>query len=231
MKPETSLCSASALRIDRNHKTILNHLDFELTAGTPFAIIGESGSGKTTLLLALVGLLPATEGMIQFGTRKLSDLSLDERASTYGLVFQDYQLFSHLTVLENLLLAPQLRKLDISNNAAQALLENLGIGHLGQNLPTSLSGGQKQRVAIARSLILKPRILFLDEPSAALDEKTTVQLADLLIELNQKTQIVAVSHDRFFLSRFAKRGIKMHQGQLIAAGDLGTIFPETERHS
>ncbi|MGE4232661.1 MAG: ABC transporter ATP-binding protein [Bacteriovoracia bacterium] len=220
------LCHIKDLRVDRGNREVLNSVNLTIERGSPYAIVGESGSGKTTLLLTMTGLIRPTGGAVLYHSKELHSIAVPKRASLFGLVFQDYQLFPHLTALENLMLAPRLRKLAINETQARNLLESLGVGSLADRLPANMSGGQKQRIAIARSLLLKPEVLYLDEPSAALDEKTTLQLADLLTELNKSIQIVAVSHDRPFLSRFAKRGIRMQSGKVVADGLLSEILPE-----
>ncbi len=218
------LCSTQNLRVKRGGRDVLRDVNFKLERNGPYAIVGTSGSGKTTLLYALTGLIKPADGVIRYGDRDLVELSRPERASRYGLVFQDYQLFPHLTVIENLLLAPQLREISVSREHACDLLGRLGVKNLADRYPGELSGGQKQRVAIARSLILEPQILFLDEPSAALDEKTSIELAELLAGLNEKSQIVAVSHDRPFLAAFCTRGVRMNQGRIDREGTVEEIL-------
>jgi len=224
MKHDALPCLVRGLKVSRARQTILHSLDLDIARGPPFAIVGESGSGKTTLLSALTGLLSYDSGSIYYGPAELASLNVRDRSLTFGLVFQDYQLFPHLTCLDNLLLAPRLRKLPIDEGKAKSLLEDLGVGSLALRFPQQLSGGQKQRVAIARSLLLEPAILFLDEPSAALDEKTTLELAELLSTLNKISQIVVVSHDRPFLSHFTSRGIRLENGKVAAEGSLGVLF-------
>ena len=219
-----SLCSTEALQVKRGGREVLSKVNFSLERGGPFAIVGTSGSGKTTLLYSLTGLLKPSAGKIWYGDQELANLTRPERASRFGLVFQDYQLFSHLTAIENLMLAPRLRKLPVTLDRASELLARLGVNDLAHRYPADLSGGQKQRVAIARSLLLEPEVLFLDEPSAALDEKTSLELADLLAGLNEKSQIVAVSHDRPFLAAFCTRGVRMDCGRIDREGTVNEIL-------
>lgn len=219
-----SLCSVKNLEIWRGHNKIIDSIDLEFSRGEPFAIVGESGSGKTTLLSAMTGLLQNYKGTIFYQQHEVRSMSFSERASRYGLVFQDYQLFPHLSILENILLAPQVRGLPINRENAIKLLVDLGIEDLQLRFPHQISGGQKQRVAIARSLILSPQILFLDEPSAALDEKTTIKLANLLTKLNEKIQIVIVSHDKLFLRSCCDKGIQLKAGKIAATGPLNNIL-------
>lgn len=224
------LLSAKSLSVNRAGRSVLNNIHLEIHTGAgPFAIIGESGSGKTTLLYCVTGLMPFTEGEITVSGQLVQSMSPTERARHVGLVFQDYQLFPHLSVRENIELAPRLEKgINSKLGLTDSLLKSLHIEELAARMPHELSGGQKQRVAIARSLILEPSILFLDEPSAALDEKTTLELAVLLKELNHRVQIVVVSHDRIFVEACCDRGIRIHEGMASEALTISSLFNREE---
>jgi polar amino acid transport system ATP-binding protein len=224
MTQAEALILVEGLGVDRGGKPILRGVDLTVHKGPPFAIVGPSGSGKTTLLFAAAGLVPATRGRIAIGGKSLDGMPARERSALLGLVFQDYQLFPHLTVLENLTLAPRLHGRPGYEPAARALLADLGIEALADRRPHQVSGGQKQRVAIARSLMIEPSVLFFDEPSAALDERTTRELARLLLRLNERIQIVVVSHDRPFVEQCCPRGVRLSAGLLAAEGDSATIF-------
>ena len=205
-----SLIEVKDLCISRGGNSVIEELNWELTKGPPLAIVGESGSGKTTLLMALLGLIPHQKGSIRIGDKALVQLDRKERCQKLGLVFQDFQLFPHLTVTENLKLAPTL--LGKATNRASEWLTQLNIGTLGDRYPHQLSGGQKQRAAIARSLMLEPDILFFDEPSSALDAVSTEALGDVIKMLNHKTQIVIVSHDWPFIESCCPRTVTMKDG-------------------
>jgi molybdate transport system ATP-binding protein len=181
----------------------------------PFGILGPSGSGKTSLLWAAAGLIPLQSGHITVAGRDIQTLTPRKRAQTLGLVFQDFQLFPHLSVAENIELAPQIHGLDQRKpkDRASIWLEKLGLAGFESRRPHELSGGQKQRVAIARALILEPRVLFLDEPSASLDEKATLDLAKLLADLQKQTQIIVVSHDRVFVDALCTHQFWLSEGQ------------------
>lgn len=231
-----ALVCVEGLTVHRGDARILHEVDLHIAAGPPFAIVGESGSGKTTLLLAMVGLLPKTGGTISLAGRTLEDLSPRARAGVAGMVFQDYQLFPHLTVQQNLTLAPGLHAKGQTPAAtiaqrASTLLTQLNIDDLASRFPHELSGGQKQRVAIARSLMLDPQILFFDEPSAALDSRTTDELATLLRGINPTTQIVIVSHDWAFIRRCCERGAVMASGAITQVSEGDDFLALAERAS
>lgn len=211
------------LTVVRSGKPILEAFDLVVPRGAPYAIVGESGAGKTTLLMALLGLLPPAAGTVRVSGRDITGLPPRRRAELAGLVFQDYQLFPHLTVLDNVTLAPRLHGRADPEAGARALLADLGLADLADRYPHALSGGQRQRVAIARSLALAPEVLFFDEPTAALDPRTTGDLAALLERLNATSQVVVVSHDWPFLERACPRGALLEVGRLAASGTLESL--------
>lgn len=219
-----ALVHISGLSVDRGGASVLHRLDLEITAGAPFAIVGPSGSGKTTLLFAVAGLFAKSAGHIRIAGSDPTRLTPRERAQLVGIVFQDYQLFPHLSVLENVCLAPRLSAMPGFHDRALLLLQALGIANLASRAPHEISGGQKQRVAIARALALGPRVVLFDEPSAALDPQTTVDLARLLVELSSKTQVIVVSHDVAFIQQCCCRGVRLEAGQLVAQGDLEHVL-------
>lgn len=186
---------------------IIEHYNLEVHPGEISIVVGESGSGKTTLLRIINNLETADEGSIT-----LDDIPL-VKEGTYpsakaiklyqqkiGLVFQDYQLFPNLTVLENLLLAPKSNQFDTEENLiahATKLLDQMGLPGREDTKPHQLSGGQKQRVAIARAMMMNPSLLCFDEPTSALDEKTVAKVAELIRQLgDQGMMILIITHDR-----------------------------------
>jgi polar amino acid transport system ATP-binding protein len=205
---------------------VLDRLDIDIERGSPFAIVGQSGSGKTTLLMTLAGLWPIEAGTVRVDSTALSDLSPRDRARQIGIVFQDHQLFPHLTALDNVTLAPRLAGRSGNEEAARKLLSDLGLDGLATRRPHELSGGQKQRVAIARTLALEPRVVLFDEPSAALDPKTSRDLAALLVALEERTQVIVVSHDIVFVRDCCDRGIRLEAGKITAQGALSEIVQE-----
>lgn len=219
-----SLLQLQDVSVRRGGRTVVQEVSLDVASGPPFALVGESGAGKTSLLLAAAGLIQPARGTVRIGGRDVHAIPRVERARLLGLVFQDHELFPHLTALENVTLAPRLRRDARAGDRARALLEELGLGGLEDRGPHQLSGGQKQRVAIARSLALEPRVLFFDEPSAALDERTGAELAALLVALAARIQVVIVSHDRRFLEQCCPRGARLEAGRLVRTGTLSSIF-------
>lgn len=220
MADDTPILEIRGLTVVRSGEPILAGFDLVVPRGAPYAIVGESGAGKTTLLMALLGLLPIAAGTLRVRGQDLTGLRPRRRAELAGLVFQDYQLFPHLSVLDNVTLAPRLHGRPDPEATARGLLDDLGLSELADRHPHALSGGQRQRVAIARSLALAPEVLFFDEPTAALDPRTTEDLAGLLDRLNATSQVVVVSHDWPFLERACPRGALLEQGGLAAEGPL-----------
>ncbi|PKN56025.1 MAG: hypothetical protein CVU56_18300 [Deltaproteobacteria bacterium HGW-Deltaproteobacteria-14] len=226
MAPESTPTPALEIRgltVVRSGAPILEGFDLVVPRGGPYAIVGESGAGKTTLLMALLGLLPPAAGTVRVSGRDITGLPPRRRAELAGLVFQDYQLFPHLTVLDNVTLAPRLHGRADPEATARVLLDDLGLGDLADRYPHALSGGQRQRVAIARSLALAPEVLFFDEPTAALDPRTTGDLAALLDRLNATSQVVVVSHDWPFLEGACPHGALLERGRLAAEGPLESL--------
>lgn len=192
-----------------------------------FAIMGLSGSGKTTLLNCIAGFLEAQKGEIFWDDTRLSDMSEKQFRTLLGVVFQRLNLFPHMTILENMILAPCRLHGCSRNDAkqeAKEMLERLEIIELADNYPAQVSGGQAQRVAIARGLMLKPRVMLLDEPTSALDIKITEEFAHWLRELKADTSFIIVTHDLPFAEDVAKNGIFMEDGQIRDSGSIHEIL-------
>lgn len=232
MPAEPTLLEVEALTVYRGRRKVLDDVSLEIPHGEPYAIVGESGSGKTTLLYAIAGLLPIAAGKVEIRGQRVDRLDARARAKLFGLVFQDYQLFPHLSVWQNVTLAPRLHGKGGAEEIGRRLLEELRIDGLVSRYAHELSGGQKQRVAIARSLVLEPSVLFFDEPSAALDAKTSDELALLLREISRRTQVIVVSHDVAFIERGCTRGARVASGRIVRQGALEAILdagPPTDR--
>ena len=188
--------------------------DFNLTVeeNKILAIVGPSGGGKTTLLRMLAGLEKIDSGEIIYNGENLPIDELEKR-NLLGFVFQDFQLFPHLTVLENLVLSP-IKTMNMEKNDAEKkaieLLEKLGLEKQINNYPTSLSGGQKQRVALARAMMINPKIIGYDEPTSALDPELRLEVEKLILKNRELgiTQIV-VTHDLQFAENIADSILKV----------------------
>lgn len=180
---------------------ILNGVDLEIKSAETVAIIGASGSGKSTLLGLLAGLDLPTHGDVVLAGKKLSELDEDGRASLrgdeVGFVFQSFQLLPSLTALENVMLPLELQSKASAQADAIDLLNRVGLSERLHHYPKQLSGGEQQRVAIARAFVTQPKIVFADEPTGNLDNKTSKHIIDLLFEINREknTTLVIVTHD------------------------------------
>jgi len=178
-------------------------------------IKGESGAGKTTLIRCICNLETFDSGEIIIDNQKDKEFLQDK----VGLVFQGFNLFPHMSIIENLTVAPISQKLMTKEEAetkAQELLKKLGIDSKEKNYPFELSGGQKQRVAIARACMLSPKVLCFDEPTSALDSKTTLGIARILKELAAEGMcIIVISHDNEFCDMVATRQLHMESSRLL----------------
>src|SRR5690606_7421197 len=199
--------------------TILNEIDLTIAKGESAAIVGASGSGKSTLLGLLAGLDSPTEGRIWLAESEITAMDEEHRAqvrlANVAFVFQNFQLLSSLTALENVLLPLELKKQENARQLALQYLDHVGLSHRLTHYPLQLSGGEQQRVALARAFACRAPILFADEPTGNLDSRTGEQVADLLFDLNRTagTTLVLVTHDRQLAQR-CKRQFNLQQGQL-----------------
>ncbi|MEL6692394.1 MAG: ABC transporter ATP-binding protein [Pseudomonadota bacterium] len=199
----------------------LDGVDLSIAAGEFVAVIGASGSGKSTLMNMLGGLDKPDQGEISIAGQSLADMSKRAlayfRNETIGFVFQQFQLLPKKSALTNVRLPMQYRRPRRDNELelARGSLDRVGLSDRIHHKPTELSGGQQQRVAIARALVGEPQLLLADEPTGALDSKTSVDVMKLLVELNaQGLTIVLITHDRD-VAEYADRVITMRDGQII----------------
>ncbi|HMH67006.1 MAG TPA: ATP-binding cassette domain-containing protein, partial [Pinirhizobacter sp.] len=189
---------------------ILHRVDLSIPAGESFAIVGASGSGKTTLLGLLAGLDTASGGSIRLDGHELGALDEERRAAVrrrlVGFVFQSFHLLPALTAEENVMLPLELEGDDDARSRARTALANVGLAERRRHYPAQLSGGEQQRVALARAFVHGPRLLFADEPTGNLDQKTGQQVGDLLFALNREhaTTLVLVTHDVRLAARCAR---------------------------
>jgi ABC-type polar amino acid transport system ATPase subunit len=208
----------------------LKGVSLQVSKGEVVAIIGPSGSGKSTLVRIINGLEEYDEGSVCVGGVELSKDPKSVKAvrRRAGMVFQQFNLFPHFTVLENITLAP--RKVlgltrALANERAAVLLKRVGLGELGGRYPRQLSGGQKQRVAIARALAMEPEILLFDEPTSALDPEVVSEVLAVMQELAESgTTMLVVTHEMGFAAHVADRVVFLDGGHIIEAGSSEQIF-------
>lgn len=199
--------------------TILSNINLSINQGESLAIIGVSGSGKSTLLGLLAGLDTPTAGKVRLDEIDLSKQDEDGRAKiraqSVGFVFQSFHLLPGLTALENTSLPLELANNEQSEKLAQQKLEEVGLSERIHHYPNQLSGGEQQRVAIARAFAGNPKILFADEPTGNLDQKTAQRIIDLLFKMNKEngTTLVMVTHDNE-IAKLCDRQVVIAGGQL-----------------
>ncbi len=197
---------------------LLSNVSCSLQPGHITSFIGQSGAGKTTLLKAMIGLIDIKNGVVTVDNCILSTCTFSERSEKIGYVFQDFNLFNHMTVLENCI-NPQLIHAISDSNAhtrAIALLKDFDIEHLKNRYPHELSGGQKQRVAIVRALCLEPKVLLLDEPTASLDPINTDLLVLILKKLTQKGFTIGIStQDMNFINKVFDKVYLLSNGKVV----------------
>lgn len=181
--------------------TVLDQVTFSIQPGETLAIVGPSGSGKTTLLGLCAGLDSSSTGSVVLNGEALENLNEDQRAAVrsrdVGFIFQNFQLLSTLTALENVMVPLELKKRKDAKEKAMELLDKVGLKDRATHYPTQLSGGEQQRVSIARAFANAPKILFADEPTGNLDTETGTMIENLIFDLNkeQGTTLVLVTHD------------------------------------
>ena len=199
--------------------TILHDIDFALAERESVAIVGASGSGKSTLLSILAGLDIPSSGTVSVAGTELFALDEDARAALrahqMGFVFQSFQLLSHLTALENVMLPLELMGRSDARAAATEMLQRVGLGERLRHYPRVLSGGEQQRVALARAFVVRPALLLADEPTGSLDFATGETVMALMFELNREagTTLVLVTHDRGIAAR-CDRQLRIEAGRL-----------------
>ena len=209
---------------------ILNGINIDFKKGERVAIIGPSGSGKSTFLRCLNRLEIPTSGEILFEGKSITDskCNIDEIRQNIGMVFQHFNLFPHLTILQNITLAPVALKLYTKKNAeecALALLEKVGLKDKAGMYPAKLSGGQKQRVAIIRALIMNPKVILFDEPTSALDPEMIKEVINVMNDIaKQGMTMIVVTHEMSFVREAATRVIFMDNGRILADETPSELF-------
>ena len=215
---------------------VLKGINLQIDKGEVVVIIGPSGSGKSTVLRTMNYLEEPTSGHVIVDGMDLSDKNkLNAVRTEVGMVFQNFNLFPHMTVLDNLILAPvNVRKTDKkeARDIAMKLLERVGLADKAQMYPDSLSGGQKQRVAIARALAMKPKVMLFDEPTSALDPEMVREVLDVMKSLaDEGMTMVIVTHEMGFAKEVADRVLFVDGGQILEDGTPAQVFdaPSSDR--
>ena len=215
---------------------VLKGINLQIDKGEVVVIIGPSGSGKSTVLRTMNYLEEPTSGHVIVDGMDLSDKNkLNAVRTEVGMVFQNFNLFPHMTVLDNLILAPvNVRKTDKkeAQDIAMKLLERDGLADKAQMYPDSLSGGQKQRVAIARALAMKPKVMLFDEPTSALDPEMVREVLDVMKSLaDEGMTMVIVTHEMGFAKEVADRVLFVDGGQILEDGTPAQVFdtPSSDR--
>lgn len=219
----------------KNH--VLRGIDTTINEGDVVCVIGPSGSGKSTFLRCLNMLEKPTDGHIIFEGDDLTSkkINLNEHRQKMGMVFQQFHLFPHMTVLENLTTAPIMLKKALKEQAkekAMSLLRRIGLEEKATAYPEQLSGGQKQRVAIVRALCMEPDVMLFDEPTSALDPEMVGEVLDVMKELAKEGMtMVVVTHEMGFAREVSNRVMFMDEGIIMEEGTPAEIFdnPQCER--
>ena len=217
--------------------TAVDHVSVAIPSGQVLAILGPSGSGKSTLLRCLNYLEVPDSGEIRLEGKPVSrsERDLDRLRAQVGMVFQQFNLFPHMRVIDNVALAPRVVKgasYDESLERARVLLDRVGLSGKAQAYPSELSGGQQQRVAIARALAMEPRVLLFDEPTSALDSELTGEVLDVMRSLAKEGRTMAiVTHEIAFAEAAAHEFLVMDGGKVVEQGPPGQLIhsPRSER--
>lgn len=213
---------------------VLKGINAEINRGEVVAMIGPSGSGKSTFLRCLNRLEEPTTGSIRIDGTEIVDhrIDINKIRTEIGMVFQDYNLFPHLNVIQNVTLAPvnvRHMKYKQAEEIGMSLLERVGVADKAKQYPSNLSGGQQQRVAIARSLAMQPKIMFFDEPTSALDPEMIREVLDVMRGLAESGMtMVVVSHELGFIREASNKVLVLENGLIIEEGTPDKIFNNAE---
>jgi len=215
----------------------LKNINFNVKQGEVVVVCGPSGSGKSTMIRCINRLEDINDGKIIVDGKDLYDkkTNINKLRQEVGMVFQHFNLFPHLSIMENITLAPRVVKKvpkEEAEKEAMRLLERVKIPHQANKYPSELSGGQKQRVAIARTLAMKPKIILFDEPTSALDPEMIGEVLDVMKELARENYtIVCVTHEMGFAKEVADRIVFMDAGEIVEENEPNEFFknPKTDR--
>ena len=230
--PEPVALAANDIHLSFGPSAVLRGVDLDVPAGTTTAIIGPSGSGKSTLLRTLNRLYEPDRGDILLDGRSVLTDNPDQLRQRIGMVFQQFNLFPHKTVLDNVTLGPRkLKRLSPEHARTVGLeqLDRVGLRHKADVRPATLSGGQQQRVAIARALAMAPQVMFFDEATSALDPELVKGILELIADLAAEGMtILAVTHEMGFARSTADSVVFMDHGKVVESGTPDQIFEAAE---
>ncbi|MBQ9124240.1 MAG: amino acid ABC transporter ATP-binding protein [Acholeplasmatales bacterium] len=216
-------------------KCVLSNINLQIKKGEIVCIIGPSGSGKSTLIRTINRLVVPVSGEVLFMGQALNDKNINKIREKMGMVFQQFELFPHLTVLQNMILAPvHLKKMtkEAAIVKAKELLERVNLSDKINSYPEQLSGGQKQRIAIVRSLIMEPEALLFDEPTSALDPEMVKEVLQVIKDLaNTGITICIVTHEMKFAKEISDRILFVDEKTILEDDNPNEIFdnPKTDR--
>ena len=206
-------------KTDNNLIKVLQDINIEVKLKETLSIVGESGSGKTSLIMLIGGLEKASSGKIFFENNDITNMGEDEisniRRKNIGIVFQSFYLIPNYTALENVSLTLEINKISNAEIKAKEILERFGLSERFYNLPSQLSGGEQQRVAIARSIVMKPKLILADEPTGNLDSENSELISKILFDYvsEEKASLIMVTHDNNLANRTMKK-IKIKDGRI-----------------
>ena len=230
MENKEIVISTRELKKNFENLQVLKGIDVDIYKGDVVCVIGASGSGKSTFLRCLNLLEKPTSGSILFDGEDLTQAKVDLNLhrQKMGMVFQQFNLFPHLTIMQNLTLAPMmLKKIPKEQAEAKALslLARVGLDDRAESYPNQLSGGQKQRVAIVRALCMEPEVMLFDEPTSALDPEMVGEVLDVMKELAREGMtMVVVTHEMGFAREVADRILFIDQGVILEEGTPDEFF-------
>ncbi|EGF16615.1 amino acid ABC transporter ATP-binding protein [Dialister micraerophilus] len=236
MEATKTLINVNHISKSFENTSVLNDISLKVNEGEVVVIIGPSGSGKSTLLRCINGLETPTTGIITFDDMPLNgEENINAVRTEVGMVFQRFNLFPHMSVIKNLMLAP-MKVRGLSKEEAYTrgmnLLKKVGLQDKENAKPSQLSGGQQQRVAIARALAMKPKALLFDEPTSALDPEMVHEVLDVMKEVaNEGMTMVVVTHEIGFAREVATRAVFIDHGIIVEEGEPNNLFksPKEER--
>ena len=232
---EETLLQVKNLVKEYGETRILDGVNLDIARGEVVVVVGPSGCGKSTLLRCINALEPIQGGQVLLEGEAVGRDHLEELRQKIGMVFQSYDLFPHLRVLDNITIAPikvQKRKKEEVQAEAKELLSRVGLGDKANSYPRQLSGGQKQRVAIVRALCMHPEILLFDEVTAALDPEMVREVLDVMLDLaKQGRTMIIVTHEMQFAKAVADKIVFIDQGKILEEATPEDFFtnPKTER--